>query len=189
MLTPKIIDTVGSSTAIDRHRDAVLDVGDGFADRDVFDAGQADDVAGGRLGDLDPLQAFEGEQLRDLRLLHPCHRACTPRPGSPTLTRAVEDAADRDAAEVVARVEVGDEHLQRRVGVAARRRHVSTMASNSGRRSSPAPSADGLDVPARALVYSTGNSSCSSVGVEIDEQVVDLVEHFLRRARRAGRSC
>ena len=44
--------------------------------------------------------------------------------GSPILHAAVEDAADRDAAEVVARVEVGDQQLQRRVGIAARRRHV-----------------------------------------------------------------
>ena len=44
--------------------------------------------------------------------------------GSFTIDAAVEDAADGDAAEVVAGVEVGDQHLQRRVDVAARRRHV-----------------------------------------------------------------
>ena len=64
-----------------RHRDAVLDVGDRLADGDVLDAGEADDVAGGGLGDLDALQAFEREELGDLRLLHAADRACRPRPG------------------------------------------------------------------------------------------------------------
>ena len=38
---------------------------------------------------------------------------------------AVEDAADGEAAEVVAVVEVGDQDLQRRLGIAARRREWS----------------------------------------------------------------
>jgi hypothetical protein len=45
-LTPKIIDTVGSSIAIGGIAQAVLDVGDGLADGDVLDPGEADDVAG-----------------------------------------------------------------------------------------------------------------------------------------------
>ena len=53
-----------------RNRHVVLGVGDRLADRDVLDAREADDVAGGGLIDLDALQPVEGEQLRDLRLLH-----------------------------------------------------------------------------------------------------------------------
>ena len=124
VLTPKTIDTVGSSIAIGGMAIAVLDVGDRLADRDVLDAGQADDVAGGGLLNVDALQAVEGIELGDLRLLDVPRRACTTATGSPISHAAVEDAADRDASQVVARVEVGDEQLQRRVGVAPRRRHV-----------------------------------------------------------------
>ena len=69
MLTPKIIDTVGSSIAGGVNPHVVLRVADRLTDRDALDAGEADDVAGGRLFDLDTLQAIEGEQLGDLRLL------------------------------------------------------------------------------------------------------------------------
>ena len=80
VLTPKIIDTVGSSIAIGGIGDRVLDVGDRLADRDVLDAGQADDVAGGRLLDLDALQAVERVQLGDLRLLHRAVELAARRP-------------------------------------------------------------------------------------------------------------
>ena len=57
VLTPKIIETVGSSIAITGIAMPVLDVGDRLADGDVLDAGEADDVAGGRLGDVDRASA------------------------------------------------------------------------------------------------------------------------------------
>jgi hypothetical protein len=123
VLTPKIIDTVGSSYRNRRNPHVVLGIADRFADGDALNAGEADDVAGGGLFDFRALQAIEGKQLGDLRLLNgPTelqhrHRAVQ-------LHGAVEDAADRDASEVVARVEIGDRDLQRRVGVAAGRRHV-----------------------------------------------------------------
>ena len=122
VLTPKIIDTVGSSTAMTGIAHAELDVGDRLADGDVLDARQADDVAGRRLGDVDALEPFEREELRDLGLLD---AAIELADGDlvADLDPAVEDAADGDAAEVVARVEVRDQHLERRLGVATRRRH------------------------------------------------------------------
>ena len=69
VLMPKIIDTVGSSTSMCGIGIAIVGIGDGLADGDVFDAGEADDVAGGGFFDLDALQALEGEQLGDPRLL------------------------------------------------------------------------------------------------------------------------
>ena len=106
------------------------------------------------------------------------------------LHRAVEDAADRDAPEVVAGVEVGDQHLQRRRRDRPRGGGTcSTMASNSGRRSSPGVARSRrrhalarVGVEHRELDLLLG-------GVEVDEQVVDLVQHFLRARVRRGRSC
>ena len=98
-------------------------IGDRLADRDVRDPGEADDVAGERFGDLDALQPFEREQLGDPGRLR---RAVELENDDRIVDgdTAVEDAADGDPAEVVARIEIRDQHLQRRLGIAARRRHV-----------------------------------------------------------------
>ena len=73
-----------------RNRDLVLDVGDRLADRDVLDAGQADDVAGGGFLDVDALQAVERVELGDLGRAAPRCRACTTATGSPILTRPLK---------------------------------------------------------------------------------------------------
>ena len=57
VLTPKIIETVGSSIAVGGIASPVLGVDDRLADGDVLDAGQADDVAGAGLLDLHALAA------------------------------------------------------------------------------------------------------------------------------------
>ena len=69
------------------------------------------------------------------------------------LHAAVENPADRDPADVVARIEVGDEQLQRRVGIAARRRHVldDRRRTADADRRRPA-SGSRVAVPMRALV-------------------------------------
>jgi hypothetical protein len=53
---------------INRHegqRHAVFGIGDGFADEDVFETGQADDVAGVSFGDLDSFEPFEMKDRGD----------------------------------------------------------------------------------------------------------------------------
>src|SRR4029077_4581600 len=94
-----------------RGGDLLLDVGNRLADGDVLNPRQTDDVAGGRVGDVHALQSVEGVQLGDLgrqdgavQLAH--------RHGVADLHAAVEDAADGDASQVVARIEVRDEQLQ-----------------------------------------------------------------------------
>ena len=89
-------------------------IGNGLADGDVLDAGETDDVAGERFLDLDAPQAIERKQLRDLRFLRlAIQLADDDRVVEVDL--AVEDAADGDASQVVAGVEVRHQHLQRRV--------------------------------------------------------------------------
>ncbi len=94
--------------------------------------------------------------------------------------RAVEDARDGQPSEVVAVVEVRHQHLQRPVGVARRMRNrlddrfeqrlqiLARLVDIGGRR---AQLRVGVQHRKIELVFA---------GIEIDEQVVDLVQHFLR---------
>ena len=179
VLTPKIIDTVGSSIATGGIAMPMLGVGDGLADGDVLDAGEADDVAGSGLLDFDPLQAVEGVELGHLRFVDQVvELADDDRIAN--LDAAVEDAADGDAADVIARIEVGDENLERRVGVAARRRHV--LDNRVEQR--PQIGAGCVLIAARSpdpgVRVQDRKVELLLRRVEIDEEVVDLVEHFLR---------
>ena len=166
---------------VDRDRwnpHVVLGIADRFADGDALDAGEADDVAGGGLVDLHALQAIEGKQLGDLRQLNgPTelqhrHRAVQ-------LHGAVEHAADRDPSEIVARVQIGHQDLQRRRGIALGWRHRlddgveqrSKAVARLGqirRRDTIA----GVRIQHRKFDLVLGR-------VEVDEQVVDLVQHLL----------
>ena len=90
VLTPKIIDTVGSSIAIGGIALRMLDVGNRLADGDVLDAGEADDVAGGRLLDVDALQAVEGVELGDLASAACPRSSLHTTTGSPIFTRPLK---------------------------------------------------------------------------------------------------
>ena len=157
----------------------MLDVGDGLTDRDVIDPRQADDVARRGFLDLDPLQTVEGVELGDAHFLDPCiqlahrHRVADAH-------AAVEDAADGDSSDIVARIEVGDQQLQRRVRITTRRRHV--LDNRVEQRSQVC--ALGVCVPARrpgpGVGVEDGEIELLIVGVEIDEEIVDLVQHLLR---------
>ena len=164
-----------------RNRDPLLHVGDGFADRDLFDAGETDNVAGGGLVDVDALQPFEGIQLRHPGLVHRrielAHRHRIADFDPP-----VEDAANRNASQVIAGIEIRHQQLQRRLGISPRRRHVLHDRLEQGakvgagvRGIAAGRSGPGVGVQDREL-------ELFLAGVEIDEQIVDLVQHF-KRAR------
>ena len=170
---------VGSSMVVTGSGERILDVGDGLADVDAGYSGNRDDVA--QLGgdDVRPLQSGEREQLGDLDLLH---RAVALGDGNifAGAQRTVEDARNRQPTEIVAVVEIGDQHLQRTVGIAGRqgngiddgveqRAQILAGLIQVGRgRAQP-----GIGVKHRKIELIFG---C----VQVDEQVVDLVQHFLR---------
>ena len=94
--------------------------------------------------------------------------------------RALKDAADGDAAEVIRVVEIGDQNLQRAFGVAGgggngvddgleERLQVGAGRGQIGRR--------GACLGHRV---EHGKIELRLFGIEIDEKVVDLVQHFLR---------
>ncbi len=100
--------------------------------------------------------------------------------GIPDVDPAVEDAADGNAPEVVARIQVGDQQLQRRVGIAARRRHM----LDDGVEQRPEVGPQGVLIVAGRAGLGVGvehrKIELLLGRVEIDEQVVHLVQHFLR---------
>ena len=129
--------------------------------------------------DFDSLQAIEGEQLRDLRrkcrtvMLQDDHRIVEP-------DRTVENPSDGDSTEVVTRVEIGNEHLQRRLGISPRRRHVVHDRLEEGAQVvSHAPWFGHRHTFPRVGVEH-GKLDLVLGSVEIDEEVVNLVQHFLR---------
>ena len=162
-----------------RQRRGGLGRGDGLADRDPLEAGQGHDLAAvGRRG-FDALQAVEGVELRHLGRLE----ASVPLGDGDGLAHrdaAGEDPADAEAAEVVAVVEVRDEELQNGLGAPARRRDVlqdrleerAQILTGAVGRGAGEPDL-GVGVDHRELELLLG-------GVEVDEEVVDLVQHLLR---------
>ena len=98
-----------------RQRLGIFERAEALADGDAGDAGDGDDIADRGLGGVFALEAVEGEELGDLDGLEGAVEL-----GEvdllAVLERAVEDATDGEAAEVVGVVEVGDEDLEVAVG-------------------------------------------------------------------------
>ena len=156
-------------------------VGHGLADEDALHPGDGQDVARPADGLVHALQPFEGIELGDFGgvegavALGDGHRVAI-------FQGSLEDAPNAQAAQVVAVIQVGDEHLQDGFGIARRRGNVlqdgvEERAQVGGRVVhgflGHAGLGDGVEHRKIELVFG---------GVEIDEQVVNLVEHF-RHAR------
>ena len=99
--------------------------------------------------------------------------------------RSVEDAADCDAAQVVAVIQIGDQQLQYSFRISGRTRNV--LDDGVEKRLQivrlvleihlgDAKFAVGIDDRKIELVF---------VGIQIDEEIVDLIEHFLYAGIRA----
>ena len=163
----------------ERERRRIVDAGDGLADSDAFNAGNGHDVAHRGLFDLGALEPRKGKQLGDARFVERtvtardvCFVAC--------VQRSLKDAADGDAAEVIGVIEVRNQNLQRAAGITRRfrdrfhdgaeeRLQIDAGLGWIGRRC--AGLGDGVQDRKVQLGF---------VRVEVDEQIVDFVQHFLR---------
>ncbi len=94
----------------DGQRRGIFDIGDGLADVDALNPGHGDNVA--QLGQLDvgALESGEGKQLGDLGFVHAAIALGDGHFFSKA-QGAVEHARNGNAAEIIAVVEVGDQHL------------------------------------------------------------------------------
>ena len=96
------------------------------------------------------------------------------------MERALKDAADGDAAEVIGVVKIGDKNLERALGVSGGggngvddgfKERLQIRARHSGVRGCGAGLGHGVEHGKIELVL---------VGVEVDEEIVNFVQHFLR---------
>ena len=161
-----------------RQRRGCLGRRDRLADADAFEAGQRHDLATACALRLDALEALEREELRDPRLLE-LAVAFGDRNSVAHRNLALEDAADAEPAQVVAVVEVRDQQLQGAVGVSARRRQARHESIEErpqilvrAVRLDAADAVAGVRVQHRELQLGLR-------GIQVDEEVVDLVQDGL----------
>src|SRR5215471_15872971 len=153
----------------------------GVADVDAFDARERDDLARRSRLDRRLLQTFERIKLRHLGLAQLAVPAYH-RDLIADRDRAVEDAADGQPAHVIVVIEIGHQHLQRRVFGPVRRRNGSDYLLEQR----PQVAAFVIEFVFRDAVardrVKDREFDLFVVGVEVDEQVENLVDH-LRHAR------
>src|ERR1035441_4753318 len=158
-----------------RQRIGSFRAGDGLSDRNAFDAGDGQDIALPADGFIHALQPLERIELGDLGVVH---AAVALGDGHvvAVLERAVDYAADTEAAQIVAVIQVGDEHLQHAVRVAHGWRDVLHDGVEEGPQIGgrifhfalgDAGLGDGVEHRKIELVFG---------GVQVDEEIVDLVE-------------
>ena len=175
-------DAHGDRGRIDLHemqRRAVFLVGDRLADEHVLEAAQADDVARARVLEFDLLHALMAENRRDVRALAPPIAVdADDRVAHAHATR--EDAPIGDPAQVIAVVEVGDEHLQILVAPEPVGGGICLMISSKSGVMSLRSSVDFLDrVAGLGAGVDHREIELLVAGVEFHEQLEHHVEHLV----------
>src|SRR5208282_2856172 len=157
----------------------ILGVGNGFANGDAFDSGDGNDVAQRSFRDVGALEAGEAEELGDFCFVK---GAVALGDGNifARLHGSIKNASDGEAAEIVAVVEIRDQDLKRAVGVSLRSRdgvndgfkqQTQVLARRSLMNGGGACLGIGIEDGEVELLF---------LGVEIDKEVVNFVENFLR---------
>ena len=155
----------------------IVHVDDALAHLNAFDAGDGDEISRNNAFRFIAFESTEGVELGDARRDHLAVELADADVGA-ALDGAVEDAADRDASQKFAVVEVHHLNLQRAFGIARRRRNrfhdgfeqrqqilrivADLVVGNAVARV-------GVDDREIELIFGR---------VEVDEQIVDFIEHF-----------
>ena len=166
VFTPKVIRRTGSSTSSRGSGWRVVGIGQGVADLYFGKATDDKEVTSHPFLDVDSAQSFEaqedGEFAPERRLVgigmaqrHLLARAQCP----------FHHPADRQTAQIIRRVEIGDQSLHRRIGVCRSGWGCDRgwcRAGEPGRRHRPGSPTPFTDNPLRAMVLTMGNSMCES---------------------------
>ncbi len=160
-------------------RIGVVGVAQALAEADAAHPGDHHDRARPGGVDLDAVEALEAEEARHLRLLD---RAVAVAHRHPLLVvdRAVDNAPDGDRPEVLVGLDVGHEHLQRGVDFAGRLGHAGEDGLEERAQVGHLAAELGRCLPVARDGEEDGEVDLLLGGVEVDEEVVDLVQHFLR---------
>ena len=179
MLIPIVIESEGSSTVVTGSGRGSIGIGDRLADRHVRKPGDRHDLPRARLLGGDAVEGLGDVELRDAGVLDLAVRPA-PRDRGSLAQGAVVDTAEREPADVRRRVEVRDERLQRVIRVVRGRGHGGEQGADErpevGRelvRREARLAGTGVRVHDREL-------DLRLVGVEVEEELVDLVDHLLR---------
>ncbi len=161
----------------DGKRPRVVQVGERFADRDVRDARQRDDLAGASLLRVHALERLGHVELPDLGLLD---RTVGPAPGH-RLAAAdgpVSHPAERQASQVRRGVQVGHQRLQRMIVVVLGRGDV--LAQRLEQRLQVLGQGVGVRAaaPGPRVAVKDRELDVMVLGVQVHEQLVDLVDHL-----------
>ena len=163
----------------DGQRARVGGVGDRLADRDLRQPRERDDLARARLVGRDAVERLGDEELDHARGLHAAVGAA---PGHllALAQHPVMDAQQREPADVLVRVEVRDERLQRVLRVVRRRRDRRRAASRTAAARSSASSSGARPGVAGARVRVDDRElDLLLARVEVDEELVDLVDDLV----------
>ena len=188
VLMPIVMPSAGSSIAIGGSGLGILRVGDRLADRDLRDARDRDDLPRPGLVGVDAPQALRDVELGDGGALDgavaPAPRHGAPLRSVPLWTR---QSASRptygDASRLVTSAWSPWPSSYSGAGT------CSTSRSSSGRRSVPSGPASSRRPARLGVRVDDRELDLLLVGVEVEEQLVDLVHHLRDCARRAGPPC
>ena len=178
--------STGSSTVEAGQRPGVVGDGDRVADLDLGEPGDDEQVTGHELVDLVAADAPEGHQVGQAPLQRRLALGRSPPRSSATVSprrsTPLHDPPDGEATEVVGGVEVGDEGLERRSRSPDGGGTVARMVSSSAVRSSSGPASP---TPATARPSPRDGRhdrevELVGVGGQVDEELLDLVEHLVR---------
>ena len=161
-----------------RQRPRVVEVGDRLADRHLGQAGERDDLARAGLVGGNAVERLGHVELGHARGLDRAVGAA-PRDLLALADRPVLDAQQREPADVGRGVEVRDERLQRVVGVVGGRRHrreqgLAERAEVVGELVGREPG-----LPCARVGVDDRELDLRLVGVEVEEELVDLVHDLL----------
>jgi hypothetical protein len=170
---------VGGSIGNVRQRRTVFAVGDGFGNENFFKAGQAHDIAGMRFRNLNALHAFEVVNHRYL----PARNFAVAMAANRGITHfdfSLVNFTKRNSPEVIAVIQIGDEHLESVTGARARGRDMFGNGVKQRLHRGAVIGQVQFGVARFGGAINEGEIQLLVRGIQRNEKLEDLVQDFFR---------